>query len=370
MKFLAGATFLASVASAASINNAKRASPLDVKIEMVGNSGIKASITNTGASDLKVFKTGTLLDKAATEKVKVYQGSKLNMPQPNCSMRHAFMYETANYFAENKVAFSGVRLRIASSNLPEAGFQTIKAGKTVSTTFDAAELHDLSAGGAYDIVSKGALQYAAVDSNKIAGSVPYSSNVLSAKVDGAKASAAFKSFHAKRQTVQSDCSGAELSATVDAINGASSLAQAAADVASSDDDKLEEYFHSTSVRDQVVDVFNKVAQETSSTSSGAAYYCTDVFDSCSSGVLAYTLPSQDYIVNCPLFFSDLPGASSQCHAQDQQSTALHETTHLSEIAGTDDNGYGYDAATALSTQDALNNADTYALFAQAVYAGC
>ncbi|KAI0810429.1 neutral protease [Xylaria sp. FL0064] len=354
MKFLAGATLLASVASAASIENAKRASPLDVKIEMVGNSGIKASITNIGATDLKVLKTGTLLDKAATEKVNIYQGSR----------------SWCSPFEENKVDFSGVRLRIASDNLPETGFQTIKAGKTISTTFDAAELHDLSAGGAYDIVSKGALQYAAAGSNKITGSVPYSSNVVSAKVDGAKASAAFKEFHAKRQTVQSDCSGDQLTATVNAINGAASLAQAAAQVAGSNDDKLNEYFHDTSVRDQVVDVFNKVAQETSSTSSGAAYYCTDVYNSCSDGVLAYTLPSQDYIVNCPLFFSYLPAASTQCHAQDQQSTALHETTHLSEIAGTNDNGYGYAAATALSTQDALNNADTYALFAQSVYAGC
>ncbi|KAI1122993.1 neutral protease [Nemania abortiva] len=355
MKFFAGATLFASVASAASISNAKHDSPLDVKIEMVGNSGIKASITNTGTADLKVFKTGTLLDKAATEKVNVYQGN---------------LSYVADYYEENKVDFSGVRLRIASSNLPEAGFQTIKAGKTVSTTFDAAELHDLSAGGIYDIVSKGALQYAAVGSNKIQGSVPYNSNVLSAKVDGTKASAAFKSFHVKRQTVQDDCSGDELTATVNGITGAASLAQAAADVASSDDNKLNEYFHSTTVRDQVVDVFNKVAQETSSTSSGAAYYCTDVYNSCSDGVLAYTLPSEDYIVNCPLFFSDLPATSKECHAQDQQSTALHETTHLSEIAGTADNGYGYDAATALSTEDALNNADTYALFAQAVYAGC
>ncbi|KAI8948479.1 neutral protease [Xylaria longipes] len=370
MKFLAGATLLASVASAASIDNAKRNSPLDVKIEMVGNSGIKASITNTGASDLKVFKTGTLLDKAATEKVNVYQGSKWNMLLLTRSMLYAFVYRPANNKTENKMDFSGVRLRMATSNLPEAGFQTIMAGKTVSTTFDAAELHDLSAGGAYDIISKGALQYAAAGSNKIEGSVPYSSNVLSAKVDGAKAAATFKSFHTKRETVQSDCTGDQLTATTDGIAGAASLAQAAAQAAGSNDDKLNEYFHSTSVRDQVVDVFNKVAQETSSTTSGAAYYCTDVYMSCSDGVLAYTLPSQDYIVNCPLFFSYLSPASKDCHAQDQQSTALHETTHLSEIAGTADKGYGYAAATALSTQDALNNADTYALFAQAIYAGC
>lgn len=55
--------------------------------------------------------------------------------------------------------------------------------------------------------------------------------------------------------------------------------------------------------------------------------------------------------------------SQQCHAQDQATTTLHEVTHLSEIKGTDDNGYGYAAATALSASRALNNADTYALFA-------
>lgn len=31
--------------------------------------------------------------------------------------------------------------------------------------------------------------------------------------------------------------------------------------------------------------------------------------------------------------------------------------------GTEDNGYGYDAATALSSSQAVNNADSYALYA-------
>lgn len=74
MKFLGNVALLASLASAASMG--KRASPLDVQIEKVGNSGLKATITNTGAEDLKVLKTGTILDSAPVEKVQVFQGSK------------------------------------------------------------------------------------------------------------------------------------------------------------------------------------------------------------------------------------------------------------------------------------------------------
>jgi len=75
MKFLGNVALFASIVSAASMG--KRATPLDVQIEQVGNSGLKATITNTGAEDLKVLKTGTLLDSAPVEKVQVFQGSKL-----------------------------------------------------------------------------------------------------------------------------------------------------------------------------------------------------------------------------------------------------------------------------------------------------
>jgi deuterolysin len=44
---------------------------------------------------------------------------------------------------------------------------------------------------------------------------------------------------------------------------------------------------------------------------------------------------------------------------------LHEETHAPDVyaPGTLDNAYGYDAAIDLSTDAAVNNADTYALYA-------
>lgn len=67
---------LASLASAVSVDFSKRDSPLEVKLEVTGNTAVKASITNAGAEALKVLKTGSFLDKAAVEKVEVFQGGK------------------------------------------------------------------------------------------------------------------------------------------------------------------------------------------------------------------------------------------------------------------------------------------------------
>jgi hypothetical protein len=82
-------------------------------------------------------------------------------------------------------------------------------------------------------------------------------------------------------------------------------------------------------------------------------------------VLAYTLPSQNVIAYCNIFFTALPALSGTCHAQDQATTILHEETHAPAVysPGTQDNGYGYTAATSLSSSQAVANADSYALYA-------
>jgi hypothetical protein len=75
MKFFAVAA-VASLANAVSLDFAKRDSALDVKLELTGNTAVKAVITNTGSEDLKVLKTGSFLDSAAVEKAEVYQGCR------------------------------------------------------------------------------------------------------------------------------------------------------------------------------------------------------------------------------------------------------------------------------------------------------
>ncbi|KAI0382489.1 Deuterolysin metalloprotease family-domain-containing protein [Hypomontagnella monticulosa] len=351
MKFTAGISLFAAVASALSVDLAKRDSPLDVKLEMVGNTAVKASITNTGAADVKVFKTGTFLDEnAATEKVAIFQGDK-------------------------KVEFDGIRLRVMTSNLDEEAFQTIAAGETVEATFDVGQVYDLSAGGKYDVVSLGAMSYAEINSTELTGIYSVSGSTVSAEVDGVVAKEVRRRFHAKRIDVQSDCTGSKLSATNTAISNCRSLASAAATAASSGSaTKLTEYFKSstTSVRNTVSQVFSRVASECGSTSSGVSdLYCSDVYSACSSGVLAYTLPSGSFMVNCNLYYTALSALTRTCHGQDQATTTLHESTHLTQIKGTDDYGtYGYNGVRGLSASQNLNHADTYALFANAIYVGC
>jgi len=76
MKFLQGLSVFASVASAVSVDLGKRESLLDVKIQMVDNSLVEATITHTGTQTLRLFKTGTILDSAAVEKTEIFSGCK------------------------------------------------------------------------------------------------------------------------------------------------------------------------------------------------------------------------------------------------------------------------------------------------------
>ncbi|KAF4776615.1 deuterolysin metalloprotease [Colletotrichum scovillei] len=305
MKFSIGVSLLATLASAVNVDMAKRdTSPLDVKLEAIGNSGVKAALTNTGDSAIKLFKTGTFLDKAPVEKVEVFA-------------------------AGNKVDFDGIRLQIATAGLTEEAFQIVAAGETVEVEFDAAELHDLSTGGAVEIVTQGSFLYADADSTEIAGAVPFSSNSIKTEVNGEEAASVRTAFIEKRTAVQADCTGTRRTVTVNAITRCRSLAVAASSAAASGPAaRMTEYF--------------KIVSECGSTTSGVSrQYCSDVYGACSSNVIAYTLP------------------------------IVHEMTHLTQIRGTSDyNGYGYNFVRSLTAAQNLNHADTYTLFAQSIYAGC
>ena len=125
-----------------------------------------------------------------------------------------------------------------------------------------------------------------------------------------------------------------------------------------------------STRNTVAERLQAVASDCNTTASGPTRtYCTDVYSGCASNVLAYTLPAYNYIAYCPLFFDNLPALTNTCHNQDQATTVLHEETHAPDVyaPGTLDNAYGYDAAMDLTTDAAVNNADTYALYANGMF---
>lgn len=261
-----------------------------------------------------------------------------------------------------------------TTGLGAEDFVALKAGETKEVTVEAAALHSLNDGGDFEVFASGLIPYAEENSTELFGTLPYDSEKLTITVDGAQAAQVTKAIDLQKRTaVGSSCTGTKLSTIRTALSNCNKLATSAASAASAGT-KLSTYFKSTtsSTKNTVSARLTAVARDCGSTSSTTTTNCNDQYSGCSSNVLAYTVPSTSYITYCPIFFSDLPAISSTCHGQDQATTVLHEETHANSVysPGTDDLGYGYSAASRLTTAQALNNADSFALYANAVYLNC
>ncbi|VUC23780.1 unnamed protein product [Clonostachys rosea] len=345
---------LASLASAAPYFHSNEGSPdaLSVKLEMVGNSDVKASITNNGNSKLRLLKTGTILGNAPVEK---------NTEAKNVK--------------DQELEFGGVHLTIAYDMLEDGAFQDIDAGQTAEVTFDVGQIRDLSHGGTFDISATGSIPFANEGTNTLAGLVPYKSNKIQAEVDGPMASHSRLVLDQKRTVVKPDCTGSNYTVVRAALRNCANLSQAATQAASfGPDARMQKFYQATdkNTRSVVAGVFEKVKNECLTFDSGvSSLYCTDRFNSCADGVLAYTVAQASYMVYCNLFLTRLPLNAQSCYGQSQSNTIVHEVTHLSQIKGTNDyGGYGIASVQNLTAAQNLNHADTYALFAQSIYAGC
>ncbi|KAG6011111.1 hypothetical protein E4U43_008507 [Claviceps pusilla] len=357
MKFIGSLIAFASLAAAAP----QAGTSLDVKLEMAGNSAVRATIINSGKTNLKIFKTGTILDEAPIQKAHITRDDE----------RETEVAELRKSVG-NKVRFRGIRQRIATQNLDDAAFEHIPAGDSVEVVFNVGEVHDLSAGGAVNIHSSGVMHFANPDNNELAGSIPYTSNIVRTTIDGPEAASLLKSFHAERRSVvQGDCGGSKYSASETALDDCVKIARLAQSAANSNAQKVMEYFKdvSDSTKQDIASVYDRVADECSSGNRSTRYFCSDIQGNCAKNVLAYTVTDQDYQVYCDLYFN-LPSVTYTCHAQDQATTVLHEMTHLAEVADTSDMAYGYNNIMKLDSYSALHNADSYSLFANAIVAGC
>lgn len=269
---------------------------------------------------------------------------------------------------EAEVAFEGIQRRIQLQGLTPEALTTLAAGETLEDEFDIAATSDLSRGGPVTLRSSGLVPL--VNDGAVSGYLPYRSNDLRFEVDAAKVAQAVKAIKPLSRRTEMSCSNSSRQAALNqALSNTVSLANAAAEAAlTGSGSKFSEYFKTTanSTRQVVAGRLRAVAKEAQSTSSGATkYYCSDEYGYCETNVLAYTLPSQNVIANCDIYYSYLPALASTCHDQDQATTALHEFTHAPGVysPGTEDLGYGYAAATSLSAKETLMNADSYALYA-------
>lgn len=77
MKLTTGFALLGSLAAAVPSNLALRdPTPLNAKLEMEGNSLVRATVTNTGTENLRLFITGSILDSIPVKKVQVFSDGK------------------------------------------------------------------------------------------------------------------------------------------------------------------------------------------------------------------------------------------------------------------------------------------------------
>lgn len=282
------------------------------------------------------------------------------------------MYQQSNILKAAPAPFAGLYQRMATTGLDEEVFKTIKAGETIEVEIEMAELYELSETGTYSVSTAGNFLYAEEGTTELTGDLlPYSSESITVDVDSEKAAKIETAVSrlSKRTVVQSDCTGTRGTAIRNAISSCRSLASNAATAALSGGSRFQTFFKTASAS-TVAARFRAVANDCGSTTSGnTRTYCTDVYGACSSGVLAYTLPSANVIAYCTTFFNQLPALTRTCYGQDQATTVLHESTHAPGVysPGTVDNAYGYSASTRLTASQALLNADSYALFAGCMF---
>ncbi|KAL8941112.1 MAG: hypothetical protein Q9216_002444 [Gyalolechia sp. 2 TL-2023] len=349
---IAGFIALLPLVSSAAVDLEKRAD-VAVTLSSAGGSVVKASIKNNAGQTFKFLKSGTFLDTAPVEKVNVFKDGAA-------------------------VPFKGVLVRVKTAELTEDAFATLEPGATLENTFEVAAVTDLSAGGAFELISEAAVPLAKAGSTDLSDSkLVFRSNKLKIDVDGAAAARVAPAVVTDTsRTIVSSCAGANGDTLRAALSRSVTLSNNAANAAASGSAaKFQEYFKTTATtaRNTVAARFRAVARESGSTTGGRTrYYCNDPYGYCSPNVLAYTIPSQNIIANCPIYYSNLPLLTNQCHRQDQTTTTIHEFTHApgTYSPGTQDNGYGYAAATALTSSQAINNADSYALYANAIYVRC
>lgn len=337
--------------------------PISVTIVPVGNALFSAKVTNTGSIDLNLFAYGTLFDSGPVEKLSIYR-----VPDAND--------DSSNYVLDTRVPFTGIRRTIARTNLTQEAFIHLAAGATYETTVDAASVHDFDS-ETYAFVSEGAIPYGPAGGTDFPTSAySYRSNLVAVPVDGPAARLRRAVDLVPRANVQSDCVGTNLTAMNTALSNCEKLATAAATAATSGSaTRFNEFFKTTdaSTRATVAARLTAVAKECSTNNSGVvSYYCIDPKAYCKDNVVAYTLAGSNTVVNCRQYYLSLPPLTDVCHNQDEATTTIHEFTHAPGVfsPGTQDNGYGYAAATALSSDLAVLNADSYALFANSVLLNC
>ncbi|KAH7129457.1 Deuterolysin metalloprotease family-domain-containing protein [Dactylonectria estremocensis] len=315
---------------------------------------IQATITNTGVTGLSLLRLGTILDSGPVKKLTVTNEDGVEVP------------------------FLGIELSLHYEALQSEHFDSIPAKSSLTRVIDLAVAYDLEP-GTYSIFADGTFPAVSGQSTK-AKTLSFKSETIKINIEESS-TAELKENWSKRTIFQEDgCTADQREATLNGIRNCEPLARAAAaDAANVHSARFVEYFKSneTHARKLVSGRLLAVADECSTTDSGETkVQCKDNWGYCESEgpLIAYTTWVNGYVTMCPLFYDTLPPLPQKCHKQDHATTTIHEMTHAravyEEEVSTNDYAYGYQNSTALDAVSCLYNADSYSLYANAVYLDC
>ncbi|KAL9565030.1 hypothetical protein ACKAV7_010843 [Fusarium commune] len=259
----------------------------------------------------------------------------------------------------NEVPFMGIELSLYYDGLKTNHFETLKTGSSIFRVVDLSTIYDLNPQATSRFL-------------QVRGSLGEDHQSFNSR-GKAKAS--------KRTILQEDsCTADKLELTANSVKNCETLARAAAkDASDVHSARFVEYFKSneTQAREHVTGRLLAVAEECSTSDSGnTRVFCRDEIGYCESDgpLIAYTTWVNGYVTMCPLFYDTLPPLPQKCHKQDHATTTIHEMTHARAVyeqeVSTQDYAYGYENSTALDPLSCLYNADSYSLYANAVYLDC
>ncbi|MDK2124537.1 M35 family metallo-endopeptidase [Parachitinimonas caeni] len=282
----------------------------------------------------------------------------------------------------NAVAYVGPQVKRAAPSLNT--MLKIQPGQSVTRTINVSSMYDMSKSGKYSIrYNLGALNYKtetpnlrgasaasqrdrvqdlfdAVESNAVTMDVEGRLNPLSVKADALEIMA--QNAFAASITYAANCSSSRRTSIATAVNSATTYASNAASYlapAGSNTQRYKTWFGNyTSTRWGTARThFNNIKTALTSKPLSFDCGCTE------SGTYAYVYPNSPYkIYLCGAFWS-APNTGTDSRA----GTIVHELSHFTVVAGTDDHAYGQSAAKSLASSNpdkALDNADNHEYFAE------
>ncbi|KAH7258839.1 Deuterolysin metalloprotease family-domain-containing protein [Fusarium redolens] len=336
--------------------HARNSDALTVSLEPVlgQSTQVNVSIKNDAGSDLSLLKIGTILDERPVKKLSLKDESG------------------------NEVPFMGIELSLYYDGLKTNHFEKLRTGSSIFRIVDLSTMYDLKP-GTYSVYAEGSLTVVSKESGKPTPAA-LKSEAIHIKINNAS-SAESKQKASKRTILQEDsCTAEKLELTANSVKNCETLARAAAkDASDVHSARFVEYFKSneTKAREHVTGRLLAVAEECSTSDSGnTRVFCRDEIGYCETDgpLIAYTTWVNGYVTMCPLFYDTLPPLPQKCHKQDHATTTIHEMTHARAVyeqeVSTQDYAYGYENSTALDPLSCLYNADSYSLYANAVYLDC